>query len=58
MENKYKLKELREKLELSQVKFSEKFNIPVRTIQDWESGKREMRNYIIEMMYRIVELEK
>lgn len=57
MENKDKLKELREKLELSQVKFAEKFCVPVRTIQDWESGRREMRNYIIEMMYRIVELE-
>ena len=57
MENKDKLKELREKLELSQVKFAEKFSVPVRTIQDWESGRREMRNYIIEMMYRIVELE-
>nr|DAF27364.1 MAG TPA: regulatory protein [Caudoviricetes sp.] len=57
MENKDKLKELREKLKLSQVKFAEKFSVPVRTIQDWESGRREMRNYIIEMMYRIVELE-
>lgn len=57
MDNKDKLKELRKELGLSQAKFGEKFGIPVRTIQDWEYGKREIRSYIINMMYRIVELE-
>lgn len=33
-----KIKELRQITGLSQKKFSEKFKIPVRTIQNWESG--------------------
>lgn len=57
MDDKERLKELRKELGLSQAKFAEKFGIPIRTIQDWEYGKREIRNYIVNMMYRIIELE-
>ena len=57
MDDKERLKELRKELELSQAKFAEKFGIPLRTIQDWEYGKREVRSYIVNMMYRIIELE-
>jgi len=53
-----KIKELRKSLGLSQAKFATKFGIPLRTVQDWEYGKREPRPYIIYMMYRIIELEK
>ena len=58
MEDKERLKELRKELGLSQAKFAERFKIPLRTIQDWEYGKREIRGYIIDMMCRIIELEK
>ena len=57
VDDKERLKELRKELELSQPKFAEKFGIPLRTIQDWEYGKREVRSYIVDMMYRIIELE-
>lgn len=57
MDDKERLKELRKELGLSQAKFAEKFGIPVRTIQDWEYGKREIRSYIVNMMYKIIELE-
>lgn len=57
MDDKERLKELRKKLGLSQAKFAEKFGIPIRTIQDWEYGKREIRSYIVNMMYKIIELE-
>ena len=33
-----KIKELRKKTGLSQSKFSAKFGIPVRTLQQWEQG--------------------
>lgn len=36
-----KLKEARLAAGLSQVKMSELTEIPVRTIQDWESGRRK-----------------
>ena len=57
VDDKERLKELRKELGLSQAKFAEKFGIPLRTIQDWEYGKREVRSYIVNMMYRIIELE-
>ena len=57
MDDKERLKELRKELRLSQAKFAEKFGVPVRTIQDWEYGKREVRSYIVDMMHKIIELE-
>ena len=58
VDDKERLKELRKDLGLSQAKFAERFKIPLRTIQDWEYGKREIRSYIIDMMHKIIELEK
>nr|DAY24182.1 MAG TPA: helix-turn-helix domain protein [Caudoviricetes sp.] len=58
VDDKERLKELRKETGLSQTKFAERFKIPLRTIQDWEYGKREIRSYIIDMMCRIIELEK
>ena len=57
MDDKERIKELRKELGLSQAKFAEKFGIPLRTVQDWEYGKREVRSYIVNMMYKIIELE-
>jgi Predicted transcriptional regulator len=57
VDSKERLKELRKELGLSQAKFAERFGIPLRTIQDWEYGKREVRSYIVDMMCRIIELE-
>lgn len=36
---------------------SDKFNIPYRTIQKWNTGERSCPQYILEMMDRILELE-
>jgi len=57
MDNKEKLKELRKELGLSQAKFAEKWGIPKRTIEDWEAGRREVKDYIVSMMCQIVEFE-
>ena len=51
------IKKLRAELGLSQQKFAKKFGIPLRTVQDWEYGKREVRSYIVNMMQKIIELE-
>lgn len=50
-------KELRESLKLSQSQFANKFNMPVKTIQSWESGIRNPPKYVLIMMLRICELE-
>jgi len=56
-ENVKRLKELRTSIGMSQVSFAKEFGIPVRTIEDWESGKRTVRGYIIDLLYRVAKSE-
>lgn len=51
------IKELRASTGLSQSKFAEKFNIPVRTIQCWEIGQRKPAPYIPDLLATILRLE-
>ena len=53
-----KIKELRKKTGLSQSKFSAKFGIPVRTLQQWEQGISAPPGYLIKMMAYIMLLEE
>lgn len=53
-----KIKELRKKTGLSQSKFSAKFGIPVRTLQQWEQGISAPPNYLVRMMEYIMLLEE
>ncbi|MBR1571720.1 MAG: helix-turn-helix domain-containing protein [Lachnospiraceae bacterium] len=53
-----KIKELRKSTGLSQSKFSAKFGIPVRTLQQWEQGISAPPEYLIRMMAYIMQLEK
>ena len=53
-----KIKELRKKTGLSQSKFSAKFGIPVRTLQQWEQGISSPPEYLIRMMAYIMLLEE
>ena len=53
-----RMKELRKKTGLSQSKFSAKFEIPVRTLQQWEQGISAPPEYLIRMMAYIMLLEE
>ena len=53
-----KIKELRKKTRLSQSKFSAKFGIPVRTLQQWEQGLSAPPDYLVRMMAYIMLLEE
>ena len=53
-----KIKELRKKTGLSQSKFSAKFGIPVRTLQQWEQGISAPPEYLVRMMAYIMQLEE
>lgn len=45
------IKEIRQSTGLSQTKFGEAlYNIPMRTIQDWEQGKRQCPEYVAELI--------
>lgn len=48
------IKTLRKNTGLSQQDFSEKYSIPLRTIQDWEAGKRTPTKYVTDMLTYIV----
>lgn len=51
------IKELRKKSGLSQAKFSDRYGIPKRTIEDWEAGKRTPPQYVVDMLTYIVAQE-
>ena len=48
------IKEIRAITGLSQSKFGEKYNIPLRTIQNWENSVRECADYIKLLLERVV----
>jgi len=52
-ERKMTVKEIRKRTGLSQVKFGEKYHIPKRTIEDWETEKRIPPVYVVELLDRV-----
>mgnify|MGYP004453401525 FL=1 len=48
------IKELRMLSGLSQQAFSDKYKIPKRSIENWESGKRTPPEYVISLLERAV----
>lgn len=51
------VKELRQASGMSRLQFCEYFSIPYRSVQDWELGKRQCNEYIIELMKYKLEKE-
>lgn len=52
------IRAIRDKLNLSQNKFAEYFGIPVGNLQHWEQGVSQPPAYVVNMMIRIIALEK
>ena len=48
------IKELRKLTGLSQTAFGEKYDIPMRTIQNWEKGVRVPPSYVLKLLERVV----
>lgn len=48
------IKEMRLLLQVSRTEFSRQYQIPLRTLEDWESGKRNPPNYVLELLERVV----
>ncbi len=50
------VKEMRELLHLSQAAFGEKYNIPKRSIENWETGTNKCPDYVTELLeHRVLE---
>ena len=58
MDTKDKIIELREATGMNRKVFCEYFDIPYRTVQDWEAGKRVMPNYVVRLMSYMARFEK
>ena len=48
------IKEMRLLLQVSRTEFSRQYHIPLLTLEDWESGKRNPPNYVLELLERVV----
>lgn len=48
------IKEMREYLNVSRTEFSRRYNIPIRTLEDWESEKRTPPEYVVQLLERAV----
>lgn len=52
-----KLIELREKTGMNRKQFAEYFDIPYRTMTDWERGERQMPSYLLRLLAYKVEMD-
>ncbi len=51
------MKNFRHSTQMSQKQFSEYFGIPIRTLQEWEQGRRKPPDYFLKLLKRIWDLE-
>jgi len=58
MDLKNELIELRKSTGMNRREFAEYFEIPYRTVQDWELGNRQMPAYLLRLMAYKVRIEK
>ena len=58
MESKDYIIELRDSTGMTRKEFCEYFEIPYRTVQDWELGNRKMPEYLFRLMEYKLQMEK
>jgi putative transcriptional regulator len=54
-DNSMTIKELCTEYNITQTEISKWFGIPLRTVQDWYSGRRTPPDYVVNMMVAIIE---
>lgn len=52
------VKELRQQTGLTQGEFAARFQIPLRTLQHWESGDRMPPDYVVKLLAYRIEKER
>ena len=52
------LKNIREDLGLNRKQFSEYMDIPLRTLEEWEAGRRKMPDYVLRLILYYSKMEK
>jgi len=52
------LKQTRQSAGMNRSEFSRYMNIPLRTLEDWETGKRKMPDYVLRLIVYYVQMEQ
>jgi len=52
------LKNIRTDLGLNRKQFSEYMDIPIRTLEEWEAGRRKMPDYVLRLILYYSKMEK
>ena len=58
MDSKERLIQMKERSGMNWKEFSAYFQIPYRTVQDWERGNRKMPEYVLRLMEYKLRMEK
>lgn len=53
-----KLKEIREALGMNRTEFSRYIDIPLRTLEEWEAGRRQMPDYVLRLIIYYTKMER
>ena len=52
------IKDICIKYDFNQTELAKRFGIPLRTVQDWHSGRRTPPDYVVNMMVEILAFEQ
>lgn len=52
------LKGLRERLDMNRTEFSRYMDIPLRTLEEWEAGRRQMPEYVLRLIVYYVKVQQ
>lgn len=58
MDTANEIKKLRTGMGMNRKEFCDYYNIPYRTVTDWEAGKRKMPEYVLELMEFKADIEQ
>lgn len=53
-----KLKKIREDLGMNRTEFSHYIGIPLRTLEEWEAGRRQMPDYVLRLVAYYTRVER
>ena len=52
------LKKIREELGMNRTEFSRYIDIPLRTLEEWEAGRRQMADYVLRLITYYTKMER
>lgn len=53
-----RLKKIREDLGMNRTEFSQYMGIPLRTLEEWEAGRRQMPDYVLRLIVYYTKMER